>query len=209
MSEQKAELSVSSSTDPLIRVAEVLEAWEATDITDGSKAMVVAVVLADGSGANLAMPRLIAARLLGPRRPRPHPARPAPDQQELTMRTDNQHESATETDTADLMTGTNITLDEMAVDSLPSNSGFASCPGSPERHRTAGLRRPGDRADRLAAPQARAGRQAPRRRRDHDVPGGNVRPRHRLGIQGSLCPATSRTGRCSGRRGPAADVREV
>lgn len=57
--------SVSSSTDPLIHVAEVLEAWEATDITDGSEAMVVAVVLADGSGANLAMWRLVAARLWG------------------------------------------------------------------------------------------------------------------------------------------------
>ncbi len=54
---------MSSSTDPLVHVADVLEAWEATDLTDGSKAMVVAVVLADGSGANLAM--LVAARLWG------------------------------------------------------------------------------------------------------------------------------------------------
>ena len=56
---------MSSSTDPLIRVADILEAWEATDLTDGSEAMVVAVVLADGSGANLAMSRLVAARLWG------------------------------------------------------------------------------------------------------------------------------------------------
>ncbi|MEV5204212.1 hypothetical protein [Streptomyces sp. NPDC053720] len=56
---------MSSSTDPLIHVAEVLRAWEATDLTDGSQAMVVAVVLADGTSANLAMSRLVAARLWG------------------------------------------------------------------------------------------------------------------------------------------------
>ncbi|AWZ07408.1 MULTISPECIES: hypothetical protein [unclassified Streptomyces] len=56
---------MSSSTDPLIHVADVLRAWAATDLTDGSKAMVVEVVLADGSSANLAMSHVVAARLWG------------------------------------------------------------------------------------------------------------------------------------------------
>lgn len=58
--------SVSSSTDPLIHIADVLErAWRATDRSDGSTALVVPVVLADGSSANLVMPTLVGARLWG------------------------------------------------------------------------------------------------------------------------------------------------
>ncbi|MFH8520276.1 hypothetical protein ACH4CE_35435 [Streptomyces gelaticus] len=57
---------MSNSTDPLIHIADVLErGWSATDRTDGSKALVVPVVLADGSGANLAMSELVAACLWG------------------------------------------------------------------------------------------------------------------------------------------------
>jgi hypothetical protein len=55
-----------SSSDPVIHIADVVErGWKATDRSDGSRAMVVPVVLADGSGATLVMSELVGARLWG------------------------------------------------------------------------------------------------------------------------------------------------
>ncbi|MFE4056698.1 hypothetical protein ACFXP3_10440 [Streptomyces sp. NPDC059096] len=57
---------MSSSTDPLIHIADAVErAWRATDRSDGSTALVVPVVLADGSGANIVLSEIVGARLWG------------------------------------------------------------------------------------------------------------------------------------------------
>jgi hypothetical protein len=50
----------------VIEIADVLQhGWRATDLADGSAAVIVPVVLADGSSAALAMTRIVAARRWG------------------------------------------------------------------------------------------------------------------------------------------------